>query len=175
MTSMWGIDIVDLTDPRTKERDARSLRFITHEKDQVVTHPQHYWLLWAAKEATYKCRREDRNFSPTSIPIQITAKPDGALHFESEEMEGRLEVKDSHVLAVCARNLADVDFQHFVSDRPVDSANIRKKILAFFHEKDKAIGIAADPLGLPILLPSKAPISLSHHNHLGAFAYPKSV
>lgn len=171
---MLGIDIVDLKDQRTKERNVRSLRLIQHEKDTLINHPHIFWLLWAAKEAVYKSKRKDTDFSPTSIRIKIKRNGQG-FSFQSEDMEGMFRITKNYIVAACSKNLELIDYQIFESNHPISPREIRKKIIDYFKRNDQVLIVGADELNIPILLPSKSPISISHHNDLGAFAYPKSV
>ena len=100
---------------------------------------------------------------------------EGNLSFHSEELKGSFEITDHFILAVCAENLNAIDYQVLKSDPNMNSINVREEIIRFFTKKNKAVKIGSDDLNLPILLPSKSSISISHHNHLGAFAYPKSI
>ena len=172
---MPGIDIVDLTDPRSKEKNSRSLRLIKNEDDRIIDHSHLYWLLWSAKEAVFKCRREAVNFSPTTIPVWISADIGGTLSFKSTELEGLFQIEKDYVLAVCSENLEYIDYQVLKSDQNVNSINLREEIIEFFRKENSAFEIGSDELNLPILLPSNSLISISHHNHLGAFAYSKSM
>jgi len=172
---MLGIDIVDLTDIRSKDRTERSLRLITSNKDQTIKHPKLFWLLWAAKEAIYKCRREEIDFSPTSIPVEINMNEEGDLFFQSKELEGLLQIEKHYVLAVCANKLSEIDYQVLKRSQNVTSMNLRNEIVTYFNKKNKLVEIGSDALNLPVLLPSNEPISISHHNHLGAFAYSRSI
>ncbi|MEM7298033.1 MAG: 4'-phosphopantetheinyl transferase superfamily protein, partial [Bacteroidota bacterium] len=169
-----GIDIVDLSDPKLQERNKRSLKLILCEKDQLIDHENVFWLLWAAKEAVFKCHREAFNFSPTSIPIQFYSEFD-ELRFSSDSFQGILIINSEYILAVCANDLDLIDHQTVTLENGANGDNMRSEIIEFFKEKELNFEMGSDELNLPILLPSNEPISISHHGKFGAFAYPKSL
>ena len=69
---MIGIDIVDIKDPLLHLRTADHLRFIEAEGDQ---YPEHidpillYWIVWSAKEAVFKSKRQLKSFDPKLITV----------------------------------------------------------------------------------------------------------
>jgi phosphopantetheinyl transferase len=65
---MLGIDIVDIKDPSFKERNSRTLDLISNPDDVSIEHPHIFWILWSAKEAAFKCKREPLNFAPKKNP-----------------------------------------------------------------------------------------------------------
>lgn len=170
---MLGIDIVDLQDPKLKERDERSLRFIKHPSDVIIEHHQIYWLLWSAKEAVFKCIREANNFSPTSIPVIMEEKEKGEICFQSDSLNGKIILSKNYIIAICSDNLDNIQFEVIESAAIVDSYSLRKDINDYF--KSQQIELGSDDLNLPILLPSKEPISISHHGNYGAFAFPSGI
>ena len=171
---MLGIDIVDLTDPKLGERDDRSLKLVQHPDDTLIDHDKIFWLLWSAKEAAFKCYRDTFPFSPTSIPIQISNE-DGQMTFQSGDLSGIFEINGDHILAICSDDINTVAFNYYQSDKVIDSASIRNYIKEYFDEKATPISIGSDDLNLPMVLPANEPISISHHGHMAAFAYPKSI
>lgn len=171
---MLGIDIVDLKDPQLKKRNERALKLISNQKDKLTEHPNIYWLLWAAKEAVFKCRREAFNFSPTQIPVQFSVV-EGEILFASKELLGKMKVTDSYILAVCSDEPEVVADKIFKTKEISGSNSVRQAIVDYFRDLGIDVSIGSDDLNLPVLLPSKEPISISHHNHWSAFAYPKTI
>ncbi len=171
---MLGIDIVDLRDSKLKNRDERALKLILNEKDELISHKQIYWILWAAKEAVFKCRREANNFSPTQIQIKLREK-EGKISFTSNDLSGKVELTNSYVLSVCTKKLENIKFEIFETEATSNSSSTRGSIVSFFKTKDIEVSIGADNLNLPTLLPFNEPISISHHGNWSAFVYPKSI
>lgn len=169
-----GIDIVDLHDPQLKHRNERALKLILHPDDQLIEHPHLYWLLWSAKEAIFKCQREALNFSPSSIPVKLVADGE-AISFTSEDLTGTFEVTEQYVVAVCGDQKAALDYATVATEQVSTSQTVRDYIVGYFQKKGLDFAIGADDLNLPTLLPKNVPISISHHLHWSAFAYPKSV
>ncbi|MDE0471315.1 MAG: 4'-phosphopantetheinyl transferase superfamily protein [Ekhidna sp.] len=169
---MLGIDIVNLNDPFTKKKDKRAFRLIQHSNDVSIEHSELYWLLWAAKEAVFKCRREAINFSPTSIPIELSDSK-GVITFQSEKLEGGFQIANDFIMAVCSENLKNVRVEIFINEDQVTSNSLRSEIMLYFDKKGKTFTVGSDELNLPILLPSCEPVSISHDGNIGAFAYPK--
>lgn len=170
---MHGIDIVDLEDENFRNRDERALRLIINDSDVLIDHPHLYWLLWSAKEAVFKCNREAINYSPTSIPICLKEE-NGDIAFSSNDYEGKFEISDQYILAICSDRLSDTKYRVLHGNTP-NGDLLRKEIISFFHSEGKEFEIGADELNLPILLPSKEPISISHHGKYGAFSYQTSI
>lgn len=171
---MLGIDIVDLSDTNLQERNERSLKLILCDQDQLIKHEMIFWLLWAAKEAVFKCHREALNFSPTSIPIRLYSEFD-ELRFSSGVFQGYLIVNSEFILAICSKDLDSIDYETIALEGGTNGNNLRSAIIEYFTKKKLNLEMGSDDLNLPILLPSKEPISISHHGKFGAFAYPKSI
>lgn len=170
---MLGVDIVDIKDPSFKERNNRTLDLIKNEKDQTIDHPHLFWILWSAKEAVFKCKREPLNFSPKKIPIAVS-KENGSILFESDGIKGKVEITDEYILAICG-DLEDITYETFEKSNEDWSEGIRFMIIEFFREKGLDYHIGSDDLNLPIVEPSKKEISISHHGRYGAVAFPKSL
>jgi len=170
---MLGIDIVDIKDPSFQERNDRSFDLITHEQDTVLEHPQAFWLLWSAKEAVFKCKREPLNFSPKKIPIQIVEDGDN-FSFRSENIEGFFAITDEYILCICG-DLSSITYEVFDDSNEYWNEGIRFLIIEYFREKGLDYHIGSDDLNLPIIEPSKQLITISHHGRFGVFAYPKSL
>jgi len=170
-----GIDIVDLSDPQLQKRGERALKLISHPEDQLIDHHYIYWLLWAAKETTFKCYREDTDFMPKKIPITLSVLPSNEIVFISGVIEGVIEVNHDFVMAVGSNQLSDIEYHTLHSNSIEDSSSVRKSMMDYFKAKNREISIGVDTLGLPILEPENYPVSISHHYHKSAFAYPKSI
>lgn len=169
-----GIDIIDLTDPLLKERTSRSLELILNEEDQTIDHSNLFWLLWSAKEAVFKCRREPLNFAPKSIPIELAIKNE-EITFISETLEGKIIQKENYLLAICGDQLKEINFEVFEEETNHWSEQIRKLAVTFFESRGFQYQIGSDDLNLPTILPLNQPISVSHHGKMGAVAYPVSL
>lgn len=171
---MLGIDIIDLTDPLLKERTKRSLELIQNAEDQTIEHPNLFWLLWSAKEAAFKCRREPLNFAPKSIPIKLSQIGED-IFFQSGELEGRIIQNENYILAICSDEMNEVNFEIFDEESKNWNGRIRELIVEFFGTNGAEYTIGSDELNLPTILPLNQPISVSHHGRFGAFAYPSSI
>lgn len=168
---MLGIDIVDLKDKRTHERNNRSFRFIQHEKDHLIEHPDIFWLLWAAKEAIFKCKRELVDFSPKSIPVHIKSDHH-ELTFTSDVVNGKFVVNKDYLLAICSKvDFNRLSYQVFSTNKTMNSKLLREKTNSYFQGVVDDFAVGSDELNLPIALPSKQPISFTHHNSWGAVAF----
>ena len=170
---MLGIDIVDLTDPLLKERTDRTVKMIKNSKDVHIEHPHLFWILWSAKEAVFKCKREPLNFAPSNIPIQIR-KEGGSVLFNSGDIEGKIEITEDYIIAICG-DLEEIGFQVFNKPDENWSEGIRKMIIDFFKEKGYDFQIGSDDLNLPTILPAASEISISHHNRFGVVAFSHSI
>ena len=87
---MIGIDIVDIKDPLLHPRTADHLRFIKAKGDQ---YPENidpillYWIVWSAKEAIFKSKRQLKSFDPKLITVVFSNN----LHFSSKQLSGTVE------------------------------------------------------------------------------------
>jgi phosphopantetheinyl transferase len=170
---MLGIDIVDLKDPSFKERSERTIDLIKNEKDMLIEHPYLFWILWSAKEAVFKCKREPLNFAPKKIPITVIEKS-GQITFQSENITGKVEITDEYILAICG-DVENATYETFEKPDENWSEGIRFMVIEFFREKGLDYHIGSDDLNLPIIEPAKKEISISHHGRYGAVAFPKSL
>lgn len=170
---MLGIDIIDLSDPLLKERSKRSLELIQSPEDQTIDHAHLFWLLWTAKEAVFKCRREPLVFDPKSIEIKLEAKGDEIL-FQSDTIKGKIIQTSEYVLAVCSDDLSSVSSEVYEEENKNWNDRLRQLIKDFFLKKGTELEIGSDDLNIPVLLPSKVPISITHHGKFGAFVFPKT-
>ena len=173
---MVGIDIVDLKDPSFNERNERNDRtmdLIKNDEDVHIDHPQLFWILWSAKEAIFKCKREPINFSPTKIPVKLQ-QTNGTITFTSDHMKGKVEIGDEHILSLCG-DLDALETHIFEKKDDNWSEGIRFMIIEHFRDLGYDYHIGSDELNLPIIEPSKKEISISHHGRYGAVAFPKSL
>lgn len=170
---MIGIDIVDLGDPSFKERNTRSLDLIKNKNDVLIEHEFLFWLLWSAKEAVFKCRREPLNFAPTKIPIALHEDEKG-ITFTSGELKGKIMINDKSMMAICG-DLDNYDFHTFEKNNDNWSEGIRFMIIDFFRDNGQDYHIGSDDLNLPTIEPVNEAISISHHGRFGAVAFPKKL
>ena len=170
---MLGIDIVDIKDPSFKERNSRTLDLISNPDDVSIEHPHIFWILWAAKEAVFKYKREPLNFAPKKIPIKLSER-NGSITFQSGEIKGEIKVTDEYILAVCG-DLENISYKVFEKPNDDWSEGIRFMIIEFFRDLGLDYHIGSDELNLPIIEPSKEEISISHHGRYGAVAFPNSL
>lgn len=170
---MLGIDIVDLKDPSFKERDDRTIDLIKNTEDIHIEHPNLFWILWSAKEAIFKCRREPINFSPTKIPVQLKDE-DGVITFQSGNLSGKVQIEDGYILSICG-DLDTLESKVFEKKDDSWSEGIRFMIIEYFRDLGYDYHIGSDDLNLPIIEPTKQEISISHHGRYGAVAFPKSL
>ncbi|WP_436517832.1 4'-phosphopantetheinyl transferase family protein [Ekhidna sp. To15] len=170
---MVGIDIVDLKDPSFNERDDRTIDLIKNTEDVHIEHPHLFWILWSAKEAIFKCRREPINFAPTKIPVQLKSKDDG-ITFQSGNLRGMVQIEDDYILSICG-DLTSLESHVFEKKDDNWSEGIRFMIIEYFRDLGHDYHIGSDDLNLPIIEPSKQEISISHHGRYGAVAFPKSL
>ena len=172
---MLGIDIVDLKDPLLSNRTDRTLKLIKSPEDFLIEHPHLFWILWSAKEAIFKCRREPINFAPSEIPVQIQEK-NGIITFLSNELKGKTFIEGDYVVSLCGDgDIEEILFNVFDRPRGDWSNGIRTMIIDYFKAKGHDYTVGSDDINLPILLPSKSLISVSHHCRFGAVAFPKKL
>ncbi|MEP1035445.1 4'-phosphopantetheinyl transferase superfamily protein [Ekhidna sp.] len=171
--NMLGIDIVDIKDPSFKERNERTLDLINNSEDVQIEHPHLFWILWSAKEAIFKCRREPINFAPTKIPVQLSNEG-GEITFASGDLKGKVTIKDEYILATCG-DLDSLQIHVFEKKDNNWSEGIRFMIIEYFRDLGHDYHIGSDDLNLPIIEPSKQEISISHHGRYGAVAFKKSL
>ena len=72
---MIGIDIVDINDVLLRPRTREDMRFIKAKGDN---YPEDldpilvYWIVWSAKEAIFKSKRQLKPFDPKLITITFS-------------------------------------------------------------------------------------------------------
>ncbi len=169
---MIGIDIVDLKDPLFKKRTNRSLALISNDHDQFIEHPNLFWLLWSAKEAVFKVKREITSFSPKHIPIAL--KKDGSrITFESNDIKGEIWVDSKYMLSIAGDNKNDIRYSVVHENSTNWSSTIRKRIKTHFSER--GISASINKSGSLPMINDRLPISITHHGAYAAFAYPNAI
>ena len=171
---MIGIDIVDIKDYLLHPRSAEHLRFIKAKDDQ---YPENidpillYWIVWSAKEAVFKSKRQLKSFDPKLITIAFSHD----LHFSSKQLSGTVEVKPNYVVATAAQQSIKLVHQIWMNHQKTDSQKaVRERIITYF--KPLNITFAKDENQLPVLFVNeqkKIPISLTHHGNYMAFCIEK--
>ena len=171
---MIGIDIVDIKDPLLHLRTADHLRFIKAKGDQ---YPENidpillYWIVWSAKEAVFKSRRQLISFDPKLISVVFSSD----LHFSSKHLSGIVETAPNYVVATAAQSSTPLIHQIWMSHQKAHSQKIiREKIIDYF--KPLKISFTLDKNQLPLLCVNEEkefPISLTHHGNYMAFCIEK--
>ena len=169
---MIGIDIVDLSDPLFRKRTSRSLDLITSEKDQLIDHPTLFWLLWSAKEAVFKAKREITSFSPKNIPIFLRQEG-STIRFESDDIKGKIWVDEKYILSIAGENTEPIEYSVVNESSTNWSSTIRKRIKTHFSEK--GVSASVNKSGSLPMINDRLPISITHHGEFAAFAYPNSI
>lgn len=168
-----GIDLVNLKDPKLQKRTARALKLINHPNDQYPEHPQIFWLLWVAKEAVFKAKREIKSFSPTQIPVQIFVAADH-FNYRSEEFSGEIYVDHDLIYATAHFPDRTVLFQIEKQQTKSPKEEVRDRIVAHFHNHfAQTCTISTDTNGLPVLNPGNIPVSFTHHAGYIGFCWPE--
>lgn len=179
---MIGVDVIDLTDPLLRKRDARAFRLIKHPLEPLPEKEigRLFWAYWTAKEAAYKCLRTSHTFAPNRIFIHFnrgfsfTAAVDA---FSDRKLVGSVTFSPHYVLAVARDESVetfDCSFITLSSQRQSDQ--IRQELISHFelHHTEPAV-VQTGQDGLPRLItPNSRRIyccSFSHHGSCGAFAY----
>ena len=171
---MIGIDIVDIKDSLFHPRTADHLRFIKAKSDH---YPENidpnllYWIVWSAKEAVFKSKRQLKSFDPKLITVVFS----NDLHFSSKQLSGIVEATPNYVVATAAPPLMELMHQIWLNNQKAPSRKIiRKKIIAYF--KPLNITLTLDKKQLPLLVVNEEkefPISLTHHGNYMAFCIEK--
>jgi len=169
-----GIDIVDLTDPKLKIRNARSKKLVLNESEIIPDLPNFFWLYWTAKEAVFKGGRKPINFQPKSIIIDwnfddLTFRSS----FQGINLQGQCMIEQDYVLSYCHIPNLKINFSIHKNDSGKNwSDKIRTFLIDDFKKQNRDVQIAKDEYGLPIIQPTNLPISISHHYRKGAYIYP---
>jgi hypothetical protein len=169
---MIGIDLVDLKDPLLKERFSPSMRFISHPSDQIIPHPQIFWLMWTAKEAVYKANRQSIAFDPKKIPV-ICQSGDSNYTFTSDNISGQFIFSEELIIAICSFEGRSFKYDFWESEN-LSSASTevrsRAKIHYFLNNGNK-VNIGIDKSGIPIFMESEIPLTFTHHGRYCGFIY----
>ena len=171
---MIGIDIVDIKDSLFHPRTADHLRYIKAKGDQ---YPENidptllYWIVWSAKEAIFKSKRQLILFNPKLITVVFSNNS----HFSSKDLVGTVETTPNYVVATAAPPSMEVMQQIWMNHQKASSQKIiRARIIAYF--KPLNISFTLDENQLPLLCVNEEkefPISLSHHGNYIAFCIEK--
>ena len=171
---MIGIDIVDIKDSLFHPRTADHLRYIKAKGDR---YPENidptllYWIVWSAKEAIFKSKRQLILFNPKLITVVFSNNS----HFSSKELVGTVETTPNYVVATAAPPSMEVMQQIWMNHQKASSQKIiRARIIAYF--KPLNIRFTLDENQLPLLCVNEEkefPISLSHHGNYIAFCIEK--
>jgi phosphopantetheinyl transferase len=169
-----GIDIVDIKDSLFHPRTADHLRYIKAKGDR---YPENidptllYWIVWSAKEAIFKSKRQLILFNPKLITVVFSNNS----HFSSKELVGTVETTPNYVVATAAPPSMEVMQQIWMNHQKASSQKIiRARIIAYF--KPLNIRFTLDENQLPLLCVNEEkefPISLSHHGNYIAFCIEK--
>lgn len=173
---MIGIDIVDLNDPRLKERDQTTLRLIKAIDDVIPSHPSTFWLLWTAKETVFKANRVLEPFKPKDISIEFDKD---TLTFrsiyKSMVYHGKSIISDNYILSYCHPPAMLIEFDIIQNKNGNWPQYIRDFLLRKFLDKNMVLSIEHDELNLPMIKPQNLPISFSHHHQMGAYIHPQWI
>ena len=171
---MIGIDIVDIKDSLFHPRTADHLRYIKAKGDQ---YPENidptllYWIVWSAKEAIFKSKRQLISFDPKLITVVFSNNS----HFSSKDLVGTVETTPNYVVATAAPPSMELMHQIWMNHQKASSQKIiRARIIAYF--KPLNIRFTLDENQLPLLCVNEEkefPISLSHHGNYIAFCIEK--
>ena len=171
---MIGIDIVDIKDSLFHPRTADHLRYIKAKGDR---YPENidptllYWIVWSAKEAIFKSKRQLILFNPKLITVVFSNNS----HFSSKDLVGTVETTPNYVVATAAPPSMEVMQQIWMNHQKASSQKIiRARIIAYF--KPLNIRFTLDENQLPLLCVNEEkefPISLSHHGNYIAFCIEK--
>ena len=171
---MIGIDIVDIKDSLFHPRTADHLRYIKAKGDQ---YPENidptllYWIVWSAKEAIFKSKRQLILFNPKLITVVFSNNS----HFSSKDLVGTVQTTPNYVVATAAPPSMEVMQQIWMNHQKASSQKIiRARIIAYF--KPLNIRFTLDENQLPLLCVNEEkefPISLSHHGNYIAFCIEK--
>jgi phosphopantetheinyl transferase (holo-ACP synthase) len=189
---MVGNDIVDLSDPESS-RGANHSRFdrrvFTPEELEALSieysDVQMRWILWSAKEATYKAARRDRAgivFSPARFVVELDRSLCGSVTVGDHRWPVRVQIGAECVHAVVSGNESFVGTHSnsrrlTLAERGDPSHAVRRFAIASISE---ALGVTASDLRIekngriPQLIVARevasVALSLSHHGAYMGFA-----
>ena len=171
---MIGIDIVDLKDPLLHPRTADHLRFIKAKGDQYPENTDPillYWIVWSAKEAIFKSKRQLKSFNPKLITVVFSNN----LYFSSKQLSGTVEATSNYVVATAAPPSMELMHQIWMNYQKASSQKIiRERIIAYFKPLNTRFTLDENQLPLLCVNEEKEfPISLTHHGNYLAFCMEK--
>ena len=171
---MIGIDIVDLKDPLLHPRTADHLRFIKAKGDQYPENTDPillYWIVWSAKEAIFKSKRQLKSFDPKLITVVFSNN----LYFSSKQLSGTVEATSNYVVATTAPPSMELMHQIWMNYQKASSQKIiRERIIAYFKPLNTRFTLDENQLPLLCVNEEKEfPISLTHHGNYLAFCMEK--
>jgi len=190
---MVGNDVVDLADPETRDGacharfDERVFGALELATLRISAEPARLrWLLWAAKEASYKVARKDDPrtvFSPRAFEVCLTRRDRARVQHGARSFAVALELGDEYVHAVATAERGDAAGLRLAAcarlpGRPAQpGAAARELALA---RVAAALGVPAGELAVAyagrvprLVTRAGAPLgdlSLSHHGRFVAFA-----
>ena len=170
---MIGIDVIDLTDPLLQNRK-NAMRFILHPEDCYPENAQSFWLLWAAKEAIFKAKRESLTFDPRRFPVEITPHKE-KYGLQTDSFRGELFVTPNAILAVVNnKNSKKPVFEMLEAHDGASPMKVREALEQHLKKMkliDTKVITSADRMS--VLSHNNLPVSFSHHGRYMAFAYPE--
>ena len=171
---MIGIDIIDINDVLLHPRTGEHMRFIKAKGDK---YPEDidpillYWIVWSAKEAIFKSKRQLKPFDPKLITITFSH----SLNFSSKELSGLVEITSNYVLAIATQESIKLIHKIWMNDQKVyPQKAVRKRIIEYF--KPLNVRFTLDENQLPLLSVNeekKFPVSLTHHGKYMGFCIEK--
>ena len=171
---MIGIDIVDINDVLLHPRTSEHMRFIKAKGDKYpedLDPIRLYWIVWSAKEAIFKSKRQLKPFDPKLITITFLHD----FNFYSEQLSGSVEITSNYVVAIAAEKSMKLLNKIWTNHQKVYSKKaVRERIIAYF--KPLNVEFTFDENQLPILSVNeekKIPISLTHHGNYMGFCIEK--
>ena len=171
---MIGIDIIDINDVLLHPRTGEHMRFIKAKGDK---YPEDidpillYWIVWSAKEAIFKSKRQLKPFDPKLITITFSR----SLNFSSKELSGSVEITSNYVLAMATQESIKLFHKIWMNNQKVyPQKAVRKRIIEYL--KPLNVKFTLDENQLPLLSVNeekKIPVSLTHHGKYMGFCIEK--
>ena len=171
---MIGIDIIDINDFLLHPRNGEHMRFIKAKDDKYpkdIDPNLLYWIVWSAKEAIFKSKRQLNVFDPKLITITFS----NDLNFYSKQLSGSIEITPNYVMAIAAQESIKLVNKIWINHQKVCSQKaVRERIIEYF--KPINVNFTLDGNQLPLLSVNegeKIPISLTHHGMYMGFCIEK--
>ena len=171
---MIGIDIVDINDFLLHPRTGEHMRFIKAIDDKYpkdIDPILLFWIVWSAKEAIFKSKRQLKPFDPKLITVTFLHD----LNFYSKQLTGSVEITSNYIVAIAAQKSMKLVNKIWMNNQKVCSQkSVRKRIIEYF--KPLNVKFTLDENQLPLLYVSegkKIPISLTHHGKYMGFCIEK--